>query len=283
MQVYKPFRLRGPLDGASNAPAFPPSATLFLSFSLSLPVTFPATRPFRAIYQPRPARSLNSLHRCSFAISTSFLRIAIAPGKHDKAYATLSGTGAYLRALFFQATQAFSQESTRTTPTSREKNKSSVAIRYPCSPLCVSASLRHCALIGLPRPFVSRQLDSISTGSSRRKRFGRCSHGSASPSVSSILMSGGRVIPAVCSTYLMARGNRAFTSESVSRVISASELPTGVNLKFDARRQRVHFRLPRCGTTSFATFFGRGSGLPWHLPSRCLANAAALRGVSIDR
>lgn len=152
------------------------------------PVTFPATRPFRAIYQPRPARrtaaplalplplplplsrrpSLAALHlprthtvpyRCSFAISTSFLRIAIAPGKHDKR-ATLSGTGAYRSALFFQATQPFSQESTRSRATRARKiqalSQSRAPVgcsspRFPCFRRELSSSLfRGLAREGFP-------------------------------------------------------------------------------------------------------------------------------------
>lgn len=93
MQFHKPFRLRGPLGVASNAPLASP-----------LPPCSPIVRSAPAIYQPRSsppalARSPASLPRClsssrrslpgshpralrrSFAISTSFLRIAIAPSK----------------------------------------------------------------------------------------------------------------------------------------------------------------------------------------------------------
>lgn len=137
------------------SPFFPPTASVRCPSipsplppapcPLPQPVTFPATRPFCAIYQPRPARSLvPPRSRCIAAVlqfQPHFCASLSRPANTINR-ATLSGTGAYRCALFFQATQAFSQESTRATLVSRKKKnrdlcRNSVPPLFPSKPLPV--------------------------------------------------------------------------------------------------------------------------------------------------
>ena len=154
MQVYKPFRLRGPLDAVHRMHRPSLSLSLSLSRSLLVSVGFVPSVPTSSScpLPPDPfARFINlallstlslslslslspllpqllssrlAPRCCSFAISTSFLRIAIASGKHDKAsdfirYRRLSTSFIFSG---HSLAQAFSQEeSTCATYPFREK------------------------------------------------------------------------------------------------------------------------------------------------------------------
>ena len=140
MQVYKPFRLRGPLDGgASNAPAL--SLSLSLSFSLcSSPRLPPQVRYVpchetlfaRFINQPSPSYRRAPLQFCNFNLIFAHRyragQTAIKQGRErerERERETLSGTGALIGALYFfrPLTGIFARIHARPDYDSRDKMK----------------------------------------------------------------------------------------------------------------------------------------------------------------
>lgn len=155
MQVYKPFRLRGPLDAVHRMHQL--SLSLFLS--RFVPLAFVPSPPLSYLLclmppNPDPHSPLRSLPRDPFArfinlallsplVPPSFARrwtaavlqfqphfcASLSRQANTIKRATLSGTDAYRCALFFQATQAFSQESTCATYPRFAKNIKPVSQR----------------------------------------------------------------------------------------------------------------------------------------------------------
>lgn len=159
MQVYKPFRLRGPLDAVHRMHqlslslflsrfvplAFVPSPPLSYLLCLMPPNPDPHS-PLRSLPRDPFARFINlallsplvppflcsPLNRCSFAISTSFLRIAIASGKHDKASNFIRYRRLSTRFIFSGHSGIFARIHVRYLSAFREKNKACVATRSIC-------------------------------------------------------------------------------------------------------------------------------------------------------
>ena len=119
MQVYKPFRLRGPLDGgASNAPALSLSLSLFLSVFVPSssppgPLCSLPRDPFCAIYQPAlallPPRAAAVLqfqpHFCaSLSRRANSDKAGPRERERERERDFIRYRRAYRRALFFQAT-----------------------------------------------------------------------------------------------------------------------------------------------------------------------------------
>ena len=179
MQVYKPFRLRGPLDAVHRMHRPSLSLSLSLSRSLLVSVGFVPSVPTSSScpLPPDPfarfinlallstlslslSPSLPSFRNCSPLASRLVAAVlqfqphfcaSLSRRANTIKRATLSGTGAYRRALFFQATLSlrhFRKRNPRALPTRFAKNKISslsnrldVATRSPLpSPISLPLS-----------------------------------------------------------------------------------------------------------------------------------------------